>query len=563
MKQSKSIKDYLKKTFLKYTVIIILLLLFVFLISLYVVFNYSVMKVNREAGKALKNELIEEFEGYREGIKELSLNKKIVKALENNEVDSHVNKLLYEFKNSRNISSNFVLINGNEEIVSTSFHQDDEEILSGHVFLRLLANELNQIHYKEQTIHNRIFGESRSYSYYFSTAISNGSENIGYIIFFIDDFIDSSVDNQLVYITDQYDNVIAKTNNYHIDSLGKFFVDNNQRLVKIDENYFYMNKQPAMNNQLNIITLSIINVYRNILIFGMATMLISSFIIFLIARVIIPKIFKKTLQPLNALITIISNGNHKDIFNKSTEVVELNVIYKEYTSKIEKIRDLIQKNEEITEKKRILEIKHLEAKFNPHFLYNALEMIKYEITLNPENASDIVVKIAKLMRYNTNFGNTLVPLKVDLEYLINYCEIQKLRYGNRLEFEINIHDDLLDIPIPKLILQPLIENAIKHNIDYKNSLKISLTAQKLSDHLVINVIDNGLGIKEMELENLKKKIYDKAEDVEEVRQIGLKSTQSILRLLYGENYGLKIESSYNKGSVFSLDIPLKGVNNFE
>lgn len=489
--------------------IIILLLLFVFLISLYVVFNYSVMKVNREAGKALKNELIEEFEGYREGIKELSLNKKIVKALENNEVDSHVNKLLYEFKNSRNISSNFVLINGNEEIVSTSFHQDDEEILSGHVFLRLLANELNQIHYKEQTIHNRIFGESRSYSYYFSTAISNGSENIGYIIFFIDDFIDSSVDNQLVYITDQYDNVIAKTNNYHIDSLGKFFVDNNQRLVKIDENYFYMNKQPAMNNQLNIITLSIINVYRNILIFGMATMLISSFIIFLIARVIIPKIFKKTLQPLNALITIISNGNHKDIFNKSTEVVELNVIYKEYTSKIEKIRDLIQKNEEITEKKRILEIKHLEAKFNPHFLYNALEMIKYEITLNPENASDIVVKIAKLMRYNTNFGNTLVPLKVDLEYLINYCEIQKLRYGNRLEFEINIHDDLLDIPIPKLILQPLIENAIKHNIDYKNSLKISLTAQKLSDHLVINVIDNGLGIKEMELENLKRKFMIK------------------------------------------------------
>ncbi|MCT1902461.1 histidine kinase [Oceanobacillus sp. FSL W8-0428] len=563
MKQSKSIKDYLKKTFLKYTVIIILLLLFVFLISLYVVFNYSVMKVNREAGKALKNELIEEFEGYREGIKELSLNKKIVQALENNEVDSHVNKLLYEFKNSRNISSNFVLINGNEEIVSTSFHQDDEEILSGHVFLRLLANELNQIHYKEQTIHNRIFGESRSYSYYFSTAISNGSENIGYIIFFIDDFIDSSVDNQLVYITDQYDNVIAKTNNYHIDSLGKFFVDNNQRLVKIDENYFYMNKQPAMNNQLNIITLSIINVYRNILIFGMATMLISSFIIFLIARVIIPKIFKKTLQPLNALITIISNGNHKDIFNKSTEVVELNVIYKEYTSKIEKIRDLIQKNEEITEKKRILEIKHLEAKFNPHFLYNALEMIKYEITLNPENASDIVVKIAKLMRYNTNFGNTLVPLKVDLEYLINYCEIQKLRYGRRLEFEIDIPGDLLEIPIPKLILQPLIENAIKHNIDYKNSLKIILTAQKSGDHLVIKVIDNGLGIKEIELENLKKKIYDKAEDVDEVRQIGLKSTQSILQLLYGEKYGLKIESSYNEGSEFSLDIPLKGANNIE
>ncbi len=190
-------------------------------------------------------------------------------------------------------------------------------------------------------------------------------------------------------------------------------------------------------------------------------------------------------------------------------------------------------------------------------------MIKYEITLNPENASDIVVKIAKLMRYNTNFGNTLVPLKVDLEYLINYCEIQKLRYGKRLEFEIDIPDDLLDIPIPKLILQPLIENAIKHNIDYKNSLKIILTAQKSGDHLVIKVIDNGLGIKEIELENLKKKIYDKAEDVDEVRQIGLKSTQSILQLLYGEKYGLKIESSYNEGSEFSLDIPLKGANNIE
>ncbi len=563
MKQSKSIKDYLKKTFLKYTVIIIFLLVFVFLISLCVVFNYSVIKVNREAGEALENELTEEFEGYREGIEELSLNKEIVQALENNEVDSYVNKLLYEFKNSRNISSDFVLINGNEEIVSTSFHQDDEEILSDHVFLRLLANELNQIHYKEQTIHNRIFGESRSYSYYFSTAVSNGAKNVGYLIFFIDDFIDTSVDNQLVYITDQYDNVIAKTNNYHIDSLGKFTVDNGQNLVKIDENYFYMNKQPAMNNQLNIITLSIINVYRNILIFGMVTMLISSFIIFLIARVIIPKIFKKTLQPLNALIAIISNGNHKDIFNKSTAVDELNVIYKEYTSKIEEIRELIQKNEEITEKKRLLEIKHLEAKFNPHFLYNALEMIKYEITLNPDNASDIVVKIAKLMRYNTNFGNTLVPLKVDLEYLINYCEIQKLRYGKRLEFKINIHNDLLDIPIPKLILQPLIENAIKHNIDYKNNLKITLTAQEISNHLVINVIDNGLGIKEIELESLKKKIYHKDEEIEEVRQIGLKSTQGILRLLYGEKYGLRIESSYNEGSVFSLDIPLKEVNNFE
>ena len=116
--------------------------------------------------------------------------------------------------------------------------------------------------------------------------------------------------------------------------------------------------------------------------------------------------------------------------------------------------------------------------FNPHFLYNTLATVRYLVKLDPDGAVRTVVSLAELLRYSLNKENSYVELSEDLKYIENYLTILETRFGSKFSFDIKVPDDCMDAVIPKLIVQPVIENAVKYGFEGVPSMKISVRVEK-------------------------------------------------------------------------------------
>ncbi|MDQ0207378.1 sensor histidine kinase [Alkalicoccobacillus murimartini] len=552
--ERRKIKDDIKRSFIKYAVVIIAIILFVYLISLYLIFNVSIVKPNQKINEQVAAEIEAGFEEYRAGLSSLIKDEAITSFLSGAGEGNVTNRILYDFRNAQQMNADFVLLNEEEEIIATSYYDGIEQELSQSIFMNELVNKANKNGMIEERLNKRIMDVNHEASYVFTAAIPGSDGTIGYLMFFLENQLPST-NNQLLFVTDPFDNVIFYSHSFALTTLGKLELEKGH-FIQADTDYFFKTRTTISENDIQVITLTSIYSYRLLLFYGLLTMVVSSLVMILVVWIVTPKILKKSLQPFDALVTMISTKNHNQHFQKEHIFDEVQTIYEEYTSKINEIQFLVDQNQEIMEKRKLSEMKHLEAKFNPHFLFNVLEMIKYETLADPENASDMIVKTAKLMRYNTNFGDTTVPLEKDLSYLEDYFSLQKMRYGKRLNYSIQIEPYLYEAHIPKLMIQPLIENAIKHNINETHGLLVELTIEVLGETLMlIRVKDNGLGMKPETLALVQAIL---AGDMKETEHTGMKNTHQLIQLLYGTEYGLDIETTLGEGTVISLQIPYKG-----
>lgn len=195
--------------------------------------------------------------------------------------------------------------------------------------------------------------------------------------------------------------------------------------------------------------------------------------------------------------------------------------------------DLVKLNQLKTE----AELQALQAKINPHFLYNALNSIISLIHEDANKAEDMTLKLSKLFRYSINtLEENFSSIKDELEILNAYLDIEKVRFGNRIEFKIEVDDELLNHQIPRFLLQPLVENALKHGL--KDSVQngiLKLNISQQNDQIEIYIHDNGHPFPD-----------------EITAGYGLKSTYDKLELLYKENHELKISNTPEKHIKISI-----------
>ncbi|HRU42610.1 MAG TPA: sensor histidine kinase, partial [Candidatus Diapherotrites archaeon] len=227
------------------------------------------------------------------------------------------------------------------------------------------------------------------------------------------------------------------------------------------------------------------------------------------------------------------------------------------------IQKLIQDNIHRAEEKRLLEIKMLQSQINPHFLFNTLENINWMAQLNgvPE-ISETVSALAKLIDGSIGRGDRTISLREELEYIDNYMTVLKNRYEDKFEVIKILDDGLMDKKIPRLLIQPLVENAVKHGIG-KSRRKgiIRLEAFREEGHIVFEVEDNGMGMTAEELEALNKRLQEDELILEgngtapARKSIGLENVNRRIKLLYGSSYGVKIESSYDEYTKVTVRIP--------
>ncbi len=202
----------------------------------------------------------------------------------------------------------------------------------------------------------------------------------------------------------------------------------------------------------------------------------------------------------------------------------------------------------------------LQAQINPHFIFNTLETINwkvYQLTQSSNQANDMIEHLSDLLQYTLGSPESDVRLREEIEYLESYVYIQKIRYKDKFDLLWDYQQDEFDVKVPRLILQPLVENAIYHGIKPKQTKGlIKIKIQKKENNIQIRVIDNGLGMTAAKLEQVRKRL--KADNSFESKNIGLSNINTRLLLKYQR--GLYICSKRGWGTVIKLMIPIGGAN---
>ena len=206
------------------------------------------------------------------------------------------------------------------------------------------------------------------------------------------------------------------------------------------------------------------------------------------------------------------------------------------------------------EAKRKSELNALQAQINPHFLYNTLDSIIWMIENENYDGSIIMVTaLARLFRISLSKGKNIISVRNEIEHVRNYLTIQNIRYKNKFTYEIQDDENTLDLCCIKLIIQPLVENAIYHSMEFMDGDgEIIIKLYINDDNLFIEVIDNGLGMTEDEAMNLLKK---ERKNKSKGSGIGIKNVNDRIKIYFGEKYGVSIYSEPDEGTMIRINMP--------
>lgn len=247
------------------------------------------------------------------------------------------------------------------------------------------------------------------------------------------------------------------------------------------------------------------------------------------------------------------------------EIGELNRSFNDMADRIDDLIDDIiishQYAEKVEQERKNAEITALQMQINPHFLSNTIEMISSTIDEGKTNqAQNMLLSLNNLFRYGISRKEYLIPIHAEVENSRAYVEIMKMRYAG-IRFEWNVDQTLLSFYTIKLLLQPLIENAIYHGL-YKAGREGVVNIQVIwhplegTKKIRFSVSDNGCGMHEEQLSNLRRKLNAPSES----GRIGLYNVQSRLRLHYGMECILNVESKWSEGTTVFADIPVRQSN---
>ncbi len=206
-------------------------------------------------------------------------------------------------------------------------------------------------------------------------------------------------------------------------------------------------------------------------------------------------------------------------------------------------------------KLRMAEFELLQAQINPHFLYNTLDAIVWSAEAgNQRQVVDMVGSLSEFFKTSLNRGKEVVSIKDELQHVRSYLEIQKIRYQDILDYEIDVPAELFDYQIPKITIQPIVENALYHGIKNKRcGGKISIKAWEVEKDMIIEVSDNGIGMDENRLNEVKNELS--GNESKSATIYGMYNVNERIRLSYGDKYGISINSTFGEGTEVYILLP--------
>ncbi|HCM91484.1 MAG TPA: hypothetical protein DIS78_02805 [Lachnospiraceae bacterium] len=228
---------------------------------------------------------------------------------------------------------------------------------------------------------------------------------------------------------------------------------------------------------------------------------------------------------------------------------------------IDRISRLLDQVRTEQESLRRAELELLQSQINPHFLYNTLDTIVWLAEAGDQaRVVSMVGSLSKFFRTSLGQGKDRVTIKDELDHVRSYLEIQQVRYQDILDYSIDVPQEVYDSPVPKITLQPLVENALYHGIKNKRGRgRITITGKSENNCIYIYIEDNGMGMTQDRLEKVSEKMNDpdlfkNAEDKGDV--FGLSNVNERIKLMFGTRYGIHIDSVYGEGTTVTILLPL-------
>lgn len=549
------------RIFVVYALIPITIITLITYGSIMIIWNQTIISRTAHKNVWMKKRLERVINDFIGKVDELTEDKNFYKALNDKKYKNAAYQNLYYFSNSIEEQVDFYVLDENLQMLAGStrevptFLPRDSHISWG------ITERMKD--YPEEVILecNRAYKDNLSRTkLLIGKSIRVYGKIKGYLIFVLygDEFIKTSgAELTHIIVTDSHDNLFLATSLGYTNSLDKIrneFKEKNN-YINIDGEKYYKKASSIIEGKIKVYTFTPVG--RLYEIFGYVGIFIGVIIVILSMAMlyILKKLTMEKTKVINKVVDAFKEvqAGNLDVTLDINSYEEFEIIGKSYNLMLASIKELMVINEDKIRQTSLAEIKQLESQFNPHFLFNTLEHIKYTIKLDPNAASKMIVSLSTLLRYSISNGNLEITILEDLEYTKKYLLIQKYRFHERFNYEIYMERAAEECVVPKLILQPIIENAIKYGFGDRDELMVHIRISLLADDVVIVIYDDGIGMSSERLKEIKSLLNG---EVGFSNHIGIYNVHRRIQLMYGKQYGIDLKSEINEGTVVKITLPI-------
>lgn len=464
--------------------------------------------------------------------------------------------LVYEFNAVSPVNAKLVLSDKERNILFNSYSEQEWDLYK-NVFNKAICANAFLVPYGR--IYSSVYYFKGKYSsYVMSKPVYHQGITIGYINLYFEGADWEQYLSEAEYegiITDSRGRVIYSSRQSFITGINKFITSSRSPVVYINGRRYWCNRRFLNDEDVIIYSLIYYPPNNPLIITAFVIIVLIGLSWYRLAKNMMDTMARSNAASINYLLSeikIISQGNSEHRIRINTED-EFSIVGVHINQMLDNIQELNEKNTELLRISNITEINHLTAQINPHFLYNTLEIIRNLLVFDNRKADSLIIKLTQILRYSINSSRKYVYLEEDMSYIRDYLDIQKTRFEDNLHFDINIDEECNRCIIPKLLLQPIIENSIKYGFRKKTRIQIWIEGHIEGNMLLLSVRDNGEGMSQEDAIQLQKSIY---EPVQESEHNGLRNIARRLYLLYGTDSGLTITNLETEGLLVTIRINL-------
>lgn len=554
---SNNFKESTRRLFLKYTFMPILVLFICFLIFTVINNKFILAYETKDANYEIYQSLSKVYSDYYEEINRMAESPLVIDYAATRLNGQDVYEQFYEFNNHQKVKSVFHIIDVKDVFVASSAPSDAtiQEMIVKDVVPRIPKISSATL---AETNHIR-YSHDRYTLYTFGKAIVNKGDVVGYIIYQLyEEDVQKLIfvqNNEISVITDQHNTIIATTNNITKGLMNKFIPNyDSQGYIRLNDGKYVVSQSMIPIAQMKVYTLNSFHLQTYTYLSLTAFIIATSLMLWVLLRFLANKMSSRNTRSIDKLLYAVHElqQGHLDAYVVIKTGDEFETLANQYNIMLNRLNDLMHKNEELSNLRRLIEVKQLQSQFHPHFIFNVLEILRYAIVVDSRQAQEIVMILSRLLRYSISNDGQTVWLKGDLDHVTDYLKLQQIRFNDRLTYKMNVSDEGLNALVPKLLLQAIIENSIKYGYQHQESLCISIRGYVTNHNLVLEVVDDGCGMDEERLIEVRRIL---SSPNNQSKHIGLNNVHRRLVLLYGEDYGIDIQSSLGSGTRVSVVIP--------
>lgn len=468
--------------------------------------------------------------------------------------DNYTSYYFNSFALSAGVDGGLILCDEDDQIVYNSVEHDPTNLHLSYFHSLLLEN----LHHQGEIYHTIYQRSAEMGSYVMAVPLY---DSVGRYAGAAAVYIDCS-DWEEVMRQNQFDGIIVGGNDYVLAVSNSALLDGPVNRFALEESPFYTAGGQSYRQSSGTVSEYGITFY----IFQHAGDLSPYYAILAIAIIILVATLLITGRSFSRRIANLNSSSVETLHNEITAIQnrqgehrielhtgdEFETIADHINTMLDHLEALNERNMELDRLNNQMERLQLEAQFDPHFLYNTLESIRYGVRLGDRDVDSMILKLTALLRYSINSVQTQVTLEEDLRHLQDYLDIIQYRFQSRFHYHVDIPAQCLSHPCPKLLIQPLVENSVKYGLQKRKNLTVSIRGWQDEDFLYIEVKDDGPGMEEGRLEEVRQLIQESPD--QQSSHHGLKNVARRLKLQFGGGSGMELSSIPGEGTVTLLRV---------